>query len=139
MELNFNLSEFNISGQPIPEDVADKLLHFHILPLQAVRNKLNLPIKVSKKSGYRSKEWELAHNRPGTSQHCFIDKGAVDLTCEDLDKLEEHLILYSPYMRIARYETFIHCDYAASTRQYFVYNKDEKKWDYVKALPDPII
>jgi hypothetical protein len=55
--MNFNISEFNISGRPIPEKVADKILHKHIIPMQKVRDIMDVPIWPSAKSGYRSSRY----------------------------------------------------------------------------------
>jgi hypothetical protein len=114
-KLNFKISEFNISGKPIPQDIADKILEYHILPMQSAREELGYSMTASKKSGYRSREWELAHKRNGTSQHCFIGKGAVDWTCEDFkdnkNDFLEAIIKHTSYIRMAVYSGFIHCDY----------------------------
>ena len=76
MTLNFKISEFNISGEDIPEEVADKLLHYHILPMQKVRDILGIPITASEKSGYRSEKWEHSKGRSGNSQHTFRARGS---------------------------------------------------------------
>ena len=126
MELKFKISDFNISGEPIPEDVADKILVHHILDMQKVRAILNIPIWPSEKSGYRSKEWEIARGRSGTSQHTFTGLGATDWTCEDFSNtgttLLESIKKNTAYTRMAVYSTFIHCDYkptASGKRQIF--------------------
>lgn len=109
------ISEFNISGKPIPEDVADKILEWHIFPMQRVRENFSSPIWASQKSGYRSPHWERTHGRSGNSQHCFRGMGAVDWTCKHfpLNKAEflKKIIDYTDYTRIAMYNGFIHCDY----------------------------
>lgn len=113
--MNFNISDFNISGEPIPEDVSDKILKWHIIPMQRVRNVLGIAIWASQKSGYRSKTWELSKGRSGNSQHCFIGKGAVDWTCINFqankNKLLKQIIEQTSYTRVALYNSFIHCDY----------------------------
>lgn len=115
MKLNFKISEFNISGEDIPEDIADKILKWHILPAQRVRNILDIPMWASQKSGYRSLKWEKSKGRSGNSQHVFKDKGAVDWTCyrfsENKDKFLKYLIEETDYTRLAVYNSFIHCDY----------------------------
>jgi len=58
MTINFAISEFNITGQPIPENVCDKLLKWHISPMIEVRQELNIPIWASQESGYRPESWE---------------------------------------------------------------------------------
>lgn len=115
MKLNFTISEFNISGKPIPEDVADKILKWHIQPMQRVRDKFKDAIWPSLKSGYRSVQWEKKNGRSGNSQHTFKGKGAVDWTCQNFsskkDKLLKLIIEETDYTRIAVYNSFIHCDY----------------------------
>lgn len=138
IKLNFKISEFNISGKPIPQDIADKILEHHILPMQSVRDELDYSMTASENSGYRSKEWELSKKRSGTSQHCFIEKGAVDWTCEDFadnkDEFLKAIIKHTPYTRMAIYSGFIHCDYKAvpnGRRQ--VFNSDAKSnWTFYK-------
>ena len=113
--LNFKISEFNISGEPIPEDIADKILEYHIVPMQMVRIIMGIPMWPSQKSGYRSKEWELSKGRSGNSQHTFQGLGATDWTCRDFPNNKEEFLKEirenTDYTRMAIYDTFIHCDY----------------------------
>lgn len=110
------ISDFNISGQPIPEDVADKIELYHLTPLRRVEECLDLKVWPSAKSGYRPRWWEIKMGREGNSQHCFYGKGATDVTCDDFKNnrhiLLEALIQETEYTRFAIYNTFIHCDYA---------------------------
>lgn len=138
LKLDLKVSDFNISGEPIPEDICDKIVTFHILPLQSVRNHVQFELKVSDNSGYRSVAWEISKGRSGNSQHTFKDKGAVDLTCDDFDnnknKLLNALIEFSNYTRIAMYNSFIHCDYkeTASGKREFYNSNSASEWDFVK-------
>jgi hypothetical protein len=147
MELNFKLSEFNISGEPIPENVADKILHHHILPMQPVRDELGIKIYPSLKSAYRSMSWEEDHGRSGTSQHTFKKrgKGATDWTCfsfrTNKKRLLEAIIKHTDYTRICVYSGFIHCDYKKTKdnkRQLFRYSynkvKEIWKWKFIKFI-----
>ena len=113
--MNFAISDFNISGEPIPEDISDKILKWHIIPMQRVRDILGFAIWASQKSGYRSFSWEKSKGRTGNSQHTFKGKGAVDWTCRNFadnkDKLLEAIIKETDYTRMAIYNSFIHCDY----------------------------
>ena len=134
MRLNFKISEFNISGAPIEESIADKILHYHILPMQTVRNYFAKPIMVSQNSGYRSKEWELSKGRSGNSQHCFEGNGAVDWTCKNFKsnshELLELILKYTKYTRMAIYKGFIHCDYnttSSGKREIFT-STPNSKW-----------
>lgn len=148
LKLNFNISEFNISGKDIPQQVCDKLLHKHILPMHPVREELGISITASLKSGYRSPEWELAHKRNGTSQHCFGQKlngkfdpkedGAVDWTCFEFpnnkDKLLASMIKHTDYTRMAVYKGFIHGDYKPTpSGRREVYTSDAaSNWKFLK-------
>ena len=143
--MNFTISELCIVNKRIPLNIADKLLLYHIVPMQKVRDILKKPITASLKSGFRPYDWEIANNRSGKSQHCFgqnkngtIDynaKGAVDWTSEDLDKLEKLIIKHTEYTRIARYKNFIHCDYKAQDgKRYYFKSGDDSKWQFIKYL-----
>lgn len=124
------ISDFNISGKDIPEDVADKIHEFHLKPLERV-NMVNtkLNARPSVKSSYRPRWWELEKGRSGNSQHCYYGKGATDVTCDDFqeqkDDLLEELIENTNYTRFAIYNTFIHCDYAHDITERWVF---DKKW-----------
>jgi len=126
----FKISDFNISGQPIPEDVADKILLYHILPLNQVRKAMGFAIWPSQKSGYRPLWWEKKQGRNGNSQHVFRGKGAVDITCSDFEAhkwtLVKALADHTEYTRISLYSTFIHCDYAGLDRVVYSENWTEK-------------
>jgi hypothetical protein len=138
MKLNFTVSEFNISGEPIPEDVADKILKWHILPMQRVRDKFNDAIWPSLESGYRSVEWEEKHGRNGNSQHTFKTKGAVDWTCQKFPERKNELLKLiieeTDYTRIAVYNTFIHCDYKVtnSMRRELYSSDNSSNWKFEK-------
>jgi hypothetical protein len=138
--MNFKISDFNISGESIPEEVADKILKWHIIPMQIVRDLLGYAMWASQKSGYRSVSWELKQGRSGNSQHTFKEKGAVDWTCRDFaNKKNEYLqmiIEHTDYTRIAVYNTFIHCDYKHTTsQQRELYESDSNsKWKLIKYI-----
>jgi len=135
MKLNFKLSEFNISGEPIPEEVADKILKFHILPMQDVREELGFAIYPSLKSGFRSVWWERAHGRTGSSQHTFIEKGAVDWTCKDFennkDDLLKYMLKHTKYTRFAIYDGFIHADFKNKSGNVQIF---DSKWELIKTI-----
>lgn len=138
MQLNFKISNFNISGKPIPEQIADKILFNHILPMQKVRDVLDIKMWASEKSGYRSVSWERSHGRTGSSQHTFKGMGAVDWTCEDFGnnraKFLEAIIKHTNYTRMAMYNGFIHCDYKKTNtgqREVFVSDKNSN-WEFLK-------
>lgn len=138
METFFKVSDFNITGKPVPEDVADKIYLYHILPLNKVRSALGIPVWPSEKSGYRPEWWEKARGRQGNSQHVFKGKGATDVTCEDFAEnkgvLLEALIKLTDYTRFCIYPTFIHVDYAGLER--WVYENTPSGWQRQKQIED---
>lgn len=131
MEIHFSLSEFNITGNPIPEDVADKILKYHIIPLSRAREVFGKPILISQKSGYRPLKWELQHGREGNSQHVYRGNGASDVTCidfkGDFNKFLSALIENTEYTRFAVYPGFVHVDYANLPNNRWVYNSNWEK------------
>ena len=140
MTINFAISEFNITGQPIPENVCDKLLKWHISPMIEVRQELNIPIWASQESGYRPESWEKEKGRSGNSQHCFKTKGAIDWTCRNFSQnktfLLRAIIKHTDYTRIAVYNSFIHCDYKAtdSGRRELFNSGSNSKWVFKKFI-----
>ena len=138
--MNFNISDFNISGRPIPEMVADKILKWHIIPMQRVRNILGVAIWPSQKSGYRSVAWEKKRNRSGNSQHTFKQRGATDWTCSMFSKNKarflEKIIEQTDYTRIAVYLNFIHCDYknTQSGKRELYESTGSSKWKFKKFI-----
>lgn len=134
MNIHFSMSEFLINpSEGLPIAVADKILKFHIPELNLMRIKLGDAIYISGNSGYRSVAWEKKQGRSGNSQHTFIGKGAVDITC-DSDKFQElvKLAKQSNYKRIAIYpdKKFIHLDFNADVQQVFI--NTEKGWDLIQ-------
>ena len=118
----FNLSEFCITPDPIPQDVADKILQNFIIPLNPIRHEMGMPIIISKKSGWRPEWWEKLKDRSGDSQHVFKGMGAADLVCDDMKLLGSNLAYKSPFMRLVYYpkKRFFHVDYALGTRGYYI-------------------
>ena len=132
MKLNFSISEFCIRSGDVPIEIADKILNYHILPLQEIRDRIDQPIVVSMKAGYRPLDYEINKGRLGNSQHCFKGKGAVDLryTPQLLDELKEN----SPYKRVCYYPNngFVHVDYNSNEdgTQYFECESPKGKWEF---------
>lgn len=120
---HFKISEFCITPDAIPQDVADKILHNFIVPLNPIRDAVGCPVIVSKKAGFRPELYELQHDRTGTSQHCFKGKGAADLTCANITKFADLLLASSPFTRICYYwnNRFFHCDYKLSGPNRYLY------------------
>lgn len=135
MKNYFKISDFNISGEPIPEDVADKILVKHIEPMNLVVMHVSFEVKVSLKSGYRSYSWEKKKGRSGNSQHVFRGDGAVDWTCEDFetnkDEFLKALIELTDYSRIAEYNSFFHCDYAHQVEDRWLF---DHKWTRIRQI-----
>jgi hypothetical protein len=135
MKIPFKISEFVITGHSIPTVVADKILKYHITPMVPIRHRLATPITASKNSGYRPDWYEKKMKRSGKSQHCFIEKGAVDWTCskERIEDLLKELKTNSPYTRVSYYPNngFIHCDYKPTPdgkRHYYECDSPTSKW-----------
>lgn len=132
--MNFTISEFIIDKSSTKVDicVADKILKHHIAIIQPIRTKLGCSIIVSKNSGYRRVEWELARRRSGLSQHCFLSNslGAADYSCNE-NKIEElwEELKKSKYKRVCYYPEngFIHCDHKGLEKINFECN-DGKNW-----------
>jgi len=135
MELNFKIADFCILREDIPQDVADRIMKYHLLVAQDARNRIQQPINVSNHSGYRPVVYELSKNRPGTSEHCYLpkSKGATDY--EYTPELLADLKSNSPYSRICYYPTkgFIHCDYKYEQRgrRYFEFELENEEWKWV--------
>ena len=149
MYIDFKISDFNISGEPIPEHVADTILKHHIEPMQDVSDCMVVNVIPSIKSSYRSLKWEKEHGRNGSSQHCFGEqpdhtfdknaKGATDWTCGDFinnkDELLKLIIEHTNYTRFCIYNTFIHCDFKptlSGKRQLFKVNNG--RWKFTKNI-----
>lgn len=64
MNQYITLSEYIISpNHPVSVEVADKILRYHLFPMNRLRNQLGFPIIVSAKSGYRHPEYERMKGR----------------------------------------------------------------------------
>ena len=118
----FIYNEFYLPGTEVPREVLKKL-NKHIEILFNIQKKIGESIYVSKHSGYRPVEYELAKGRSGNSEHCFKGDGAVDITCakEAMPLLRKHLAS-SPYTRLCFYpeNNFIHCDFKKSAFKFYV-------------------
>lgn len=131
------ISDLVITGSMITLEIADKIILYHISPIQSVEIVLGKKIWASKRSGYRPVEWEWSRGRSGNSQHCFKEKGAVDWTCDNFAKNKnnfiELLIQMTEYKRIAVYDGFVHCDYKGEHRQLFK-SDAASNWTLIKNL-----
>lgn len=125
------ISDFNISGEPIPQEIADKILQYHLLPMEKVKKELGINIYPSLKSGYRSLKWEKKKGRSGNSQHTFKAEGATDWTCDDFEENKSALLTaminLTEYKRFCFYNSFIHADYAGLDR--WVFNNTANGWE----------
>jgi len=124
-KLYFSHQEFILRKDlPVASDVIDKIIEYHILPMNDIRQRFGSPIIVSKHSGYRHMEHEIEMNRPPTSTHLFMEQperqdpgyGASDYRVSPaLFPRFIELMVDSQYTRIAIYPyqktPFIHCDY----------------------------
>lgn len=123
------ISDCCITRDPISQLIADKIL-YHVQILNTIGEEIETEVFVSKKSGYRSYEYELSRGRHGTSQHCFRGKGAMDLTCnpKHIDDFVAAL-RKSPYNRVCYYTNnqFIHVDFKYAGKHFFICG-DGKNW-----------
>jgi len=129
----FDITEFIIdpAATVIPIQVVQKIDAFHKPVLHDIRSDLGVPVIISKYSGYRTIDWEKSRGRDGTSQHTFNGKGAVDVRSNKRFEQLLELLIHSAYMRVCYYPCLghIHCDYASSTKQYFVADRN-KEWHF---------
>lgn len=139
MSIPFKLKEFIITKpNKISLEIADKLYHYHIIPMIPVREEMGVSMTASASSGYRPKWWELRKGRSGNSQHVFREKGAVDWTCSNFEtnweKMLDLMIYHTGYTRFAIYNSFIHCDHAptkSGKREVFESNS-ASEWTFLK-------
>lgn len=137
--LKIFISELCITEEPLSIEIADKLLRYHIWPMNKVRHILNQPIWASEKSGYRPKAYELKKGRSGNSEHTFEGKGAVDWTTKKgyLIALLNLIFQYTNYTRVCYYPSrgFIHCDHKPTPqgqRQFFIAKGN--KWQFQRVF-----
>lgn len=137
-KLYFSISELCITPKEIPLSVADKLLKYHIHPMNALRAELGYPVWASQSSGFRPEWYELQRGRSGKSQHCFLEKGAIDWTSYRINDLLKLLLDKSNYSRICYYENnrFIHCDYKNEEKGRFFYtcSSPTSKWKLIHKI-----
>jgi hypothetical protein len=126
-KIYFDISEYIINPEKdsVPLHVADKIVEHHISIINPIRIELDVPVFVSKNSGFRSYKWEIDHGRDGDSQHTYGDGqehpelwlGAADYSCSKLLELWVKL-QQSAYKRVIMYpnKKFIHCDHKGQFR-----------------------
>lgn len=139
IEWYFDIREFCIVDSPIPQDVADKIFKYHIIPMNYVRHKFGRPVIVSKRSGYRPREYELSKGRNGNSLHTFSGEGAADYTHSgDWAVFLKLMMKHTDYKRICYYpnNNFIHADYAGNRRLFYTAQSPASSWKYVGTLED---
>lgn len=135
----FDFREFCITDAPVPQDVVDKIIKYHMLPMNLVREEFGMPVRVSLRSGYRPVEYERSKGRVGTSQHNFKGLGAADYTHDgDWDEFIRLIIKLTDYTRVCWYpnNNFVHCDYASEDRQLFTADSPAGAWQYKGELKD---
>lgn len=141
-EWYFDLREFCITDAPVPQIVADKIIKYHMLPMNLVREEFGMPIIVSRRSGYRPMEYERSKGRAGTSQHNFKGLGAADYTHSgdeyDWNEFIRLIIILTDYTRVCWYpnNNFVHCDYSSGERQLFTADSPAGAWEYKGRLED---
>jgi hypothetical protein len=112
MKLYFSVKEFCIEDNLQISLSEAQCLFDYIFELSVCREILGKPIRVSQRSGLRTKAYELSKKRSGNSQHATYDigQGAVDLIY--YKELFDLLIERKFFTRICYYPNngFIHCD-----------------------------
>ena len=143
MKIRHNISDFIFRHDiPVEAPVYDAILHYHLLPIHRVEQKLGchvMPTLIGRRGGggsvYRHPEHERERGRSGKGMHTFMDwKGAGDYTIADFTKIEKFLnvlVKETDFTRLCYYpnHNFVHCDYRADTLQLFV--DEGKGWQYV--------
>lgn len=136
-------SDLCIVPDPIPQDIADALYLYHLLPIKKVEARLKTRVYPSEKSVWRTRGHELSQNRDGSSQHTFEEvhehgRGAGDWTsAAPLKELRDALIAETNYRRIAVYydSGFIHCDYKDPDNARALYEGfRDKPWEFKKII-----
>jgi len=139
----YKIKQFTIEGieqNKFPKGVELKIRNNFIEPFRMIYYNTGIRPYPSRKSCYRSKEWELSKGRSGLSQHVFIGEGACDVSCKDFRNKKQELIdafvKYTNVKRIAVYGTFIHVDYKPTIGHKTVLYKSNSKseWTFVKIL-----
>lgn len=135
MKRYFSISEFILRKDlPVPLEVADKILRYHLWPLNEVRQRIGVALHISKASGYRPVAHELEKGRDGSSEHTFKGKGAADLAVirPRMHDLAVALIQMTEYTRIAYYPNshFLHVDLKFPERGRRVFIADGE-WKHV--------
>lgn len=140
------VSDFCITDEAIPQDIADKILTNFIMPINNFTQALGINVFVSKKSGWRPIPYEFSKNRSGRSEHTFSkDRGATGLGAADI--ITEHrsdmsllgfwLLSQSPFRRITYYRNkgFYHVDYASKDNRLFFEDwVSVNKAEFIKAI-----
>ena len=132
-------SELIEFGQPDKRQL-NTLAELYYTPLNEIRKVINVPLFV--RSCFRSFDHEILNGRGGTSQHCFHDKGAVDISVTkssnqvlDASKMHElagHL-MKAGFTRIAYYPElqFFHADYKCTFGKQFFISDSKSNWKNV--------
>jgi len=129
------ISDLIISGKNVPIEIADKILEYHIKPMEHVQKYHEGDITCSQRSGYRPPIYEKKKGRSTTGQHCFIEKGATDWTTNgDLNDLLDMIIENTDYTRLTIYieSNFIHSDYKKTDGYVHLYKYSVEQRDWIK-------
>ena len=131
----------------MPIEIADKILEYHIRPMEDVQKVHDGDITVSERSCYRPQVYEIKKGRSGKGEHCFIGKGATDWTTTgDLNDFLEQVIQKTEYTRICIYKEnhFLHCDYKKDDGNVHIYKNTKiteggkERWEWVKIEKHPL-
>jgi len=133
---NFTISEFTEYDSDPSHETIKKIRDVHIPQLEKVRDEVNKAIVI--RSASRSISHELRQGRKGASQHVYKNgQGAVDVSLvnyseKNLNLLENAILDTTNYTRVARYQTFIHVDFAKNRSGERGYYRNTKYgWVYI--------
>jgi len=141
---NFRISEFCIEQKPPTKRIAQIILSNHIEPMNLVREALGSPILVSRRSGYRSRAYEVSKGRSGNGQHNFEEShpkgtGAADYTSANAKELIDPMLEHTCYTRICYYpnNNFVHADYKptpSGKRELYTAQSPTSKWKHDRVV-----
>jgi len=149
MKKQLRVSDFIIDGKPTALPIIDKIVQYHLNPINRINLYFTEHIYPSLKSGFRTFAWEKSKQRSGGSQHCFgdmgngvidpVELGAVDWTCDNFNKFKlqllDVLIKDTKYTRFCIYNGIIHADYkTTSTGERELFEMKNGKWEFIKNI-----
>jgi hypothetical protein len=137
---------WSIDGPP-PQAVWERIQRHYIEPLRAFGQRTGVYLVPSARSCYRSRSYELARGRSGTSWHTFppASRGACDLVRADGGPMSDVMPAvrgFLPFPSIAWYPAngFIHVDYHVRRkrpgRSLYLCKSPVSEWVFSVTLPE---